>query len=117
MTVKSDPWPEQNFYFRSDHLNLARVGVPALFMIPGIDHKQFGADWGMQQIQKYLQQHYHQVSDEYSDAWNLDGIMDYLQITFDIGYTLANSDKFPNWVKNDDFRLIRDASRAELKGE
>ena len=117
MYVQDDLWPEENYYFRSDHINLARVGVPALYMSPGVDDKQFGKDWGMQLMQDYTEQHYHQVSDEYTPVWNLDRIMDYLQISFDVGYTLANSSKFPNWKKNDDFRPVRDASMAESNDE
>ena len=116
-TIRGDLRPEENIYFRSDHICLARVGVPSLFAKTGVIHEQFGEEWGLQQVKKFEEHDYHQVTDEYSDTWDLAGIMDHLQLTFDIGYTLANSDKFPNWSKDDDFRVIRDASRAELKGD
>ena len=59
----------------------------------------------------------HKVSDEYSEELNVDGIMQYLQVVFDIGYTLANSSKYPNWNKEDEFRPIRDASRSKARME
>jgi Zn-dependent M28 family amino/carboxypeptidase len=117
MTIRGDQWPEENIYFRSDHINLASRGLPALFMDTGIDSRSHGEDWGMAFVNSFIEEKYHQVTDEYSDTLEIGGILQYLQVTFDIGLTLANSRKFPNWVKNDDFRPIRDASREEAKSQ
>ena len=35
MKAIDDIWPEENFYFRSDHYNFARKGVPILFFFNG----------------------------------------------------------------------------------
>lgn len=35
MTAIDDLWPDENFYFRSDHFNFARNGVPVLFFFNG----------------------------------------------------------------------------------
>lgn len=117
MTIRGDLWPEENIYFRSDHINLASKGLPALFMDVGVDSRSHGEDWGMAFADSFLEEKYHQVTDEYSDTLDIGGILQYLQVTFDIGLTLANSTKFPNWVKGDDYRPIRDASREEAKSQ
>jgi len=36
MVAIDDRWPEERFYFRSDHYNFARKGVPALFFFNGV---------------------------------------------------------------------------------
>ena len=47
----------------------------------------------------------------FDDTWEMAGIMNYLRISFDIGYTLSNQTRWPNWAKDDEFRPVRDASR------
>ena len=71
----------------------------------------------MEHHKTFMDSTYHKLSDEYSEDLNLDGIMQYLQVVFDVGYTLANSSKFPNWKKEDEFRSIRDESRNEVRME
>lgn len=36
LTVAEDIWPEENFFFRSDHFNFARKEIPALFFFAGV---------------------------------------------------------------------------------
>ena len=115
--IQEDPWPEQRYYYRSDNISLARKGLPSISMDNGIDNREHGMEWGMKNHKAFVDSNYHKVSDEYSEDLNLDGIMQYLQVVFDIGYTLANSSKFPNWKKQDEFRSIRDASRSEVRME
>ena len=117
MYILDDPWPEQRFYYRSDHISLAKKGLPSMAMDNGLDSKEHGIDWGMEYHKTFMDSTYHKLSDEYSEDLNLDGIMQYLQVVFDIGYTLANSSKFPNWKKEDEFRSIRDESRSEVRME
>lgn len=103
-----DRHPEQRIYFRSDHINLARKGLPATFMDMGVDSREHGQEWGIAYDDGINKRYYHKVSDEYSDTLNVDGIMQFLQVMFDMGYSLANSDKFPNWSIDDEFRPLRD---------
>jgi hypothetical protein len=35
LTVAPDPWPEERFFFRSDHYSFAARGIPALFFFAG----------------------------------------------------------------------------------
>ena len=108
MHLIADMHPEQRIYFRSDHISLANKGLPATFMDIGVDSRAHGIEWGTSFQDAIVKRYYHKVSDEYSDTLNVDGIMQFLQVTFDIGYTLANSNNFPNWIIDDDFRPLRD---------
>lgn len=108
MYLISDRHPEQRIYFRSDHISLANKGLPATFMDIGVDSREHGQEWGIAFEDDIVKTYYHKVSDEYSDTLNVDGIMQFLQVMFDMGYSLANSDKFPNWSIDDDFRPLRD---------
>ncbi|MCH7573847.1 MAG: M28 family peptidase [Candidatus Marinimicrobia bacterium] len=114
MYVKEDPWPEQNFYYRSDHINFARKGLPALDLGTGIDHVTLGEDSTNARMQQWMATRYHRPTDELDDTWDLAGIMNYLKISFDVGYTLSNDSKWPNWYKDDEFRALRDSTRANV---
>lgn len=113
MEAVPDPQPEQNFYLRSDHINFARAGVPALDLSLGIDSRAHGVDWGRARVKEFLDSTYHTIEDEFDPAWDLSGIRDYLHIVFDVGYTIGHQTGYPNWYPGDAFRSVRDAAMEE----
>jgi Zn-dependent M28 family amino/carboxypeptidase len=106
-----EPSPEKGFYYRSDHFNLARAGVPMLYTKAGIDSPTLGADYGKKWLAEYTAKRYHQVSDEYSPDWDVSGTLQDLQLYYDVGLGIANAQRWPNWYPGVEFRAIRDASR------
>ena len=110
-TLVQEPMPEKGFYYRSDHFNMAKVGVPMLYAKAGVDSPEHGADFGRQWIEEYTADHYHQPSDEYSPDWDVRGNLMDLAIYYDVGLMLANSDRWPNWRQGTEFRAIRDQGR------
>ncbi len=106
-----EPSPEKGFYYRSDHFNLAKAGVPMLYTKAGIDSPTRGADYGKQWLAEYTAKRYHQASDEYSPDWDVSGTLQDLQLYYDMGLGIANSQRWPNWYPGVEFRAIRDASR------
>jgi len=52
--------------------------------------------------------HYHQVSDEVDPTWDLAGAAEDAQLLFEIGYQVANRDKFPTWISGSEFKSKRD---------
>ncbi len=106
-----EPSPEKGFYYRSDHFNLAKAGVPMLYTKAGIDSPTLGADYGKQWLAEYTAKRYHQVSDQYSPAWDVSGTLQDLQLYYDVGLGIANSSRWPNWYQGVEFRAIRDRSR------
>lgn len=104
-----EPNPVAGYYFRSDHFNFAKVGVPALYFGTGIDHVEKGKEYGKKLQEEYVAEFYHKPSDEYDTSrWNLDGAVDDVQVLYNVGKSLANSDKWPNWKAGSEFKAVRD---------
>ncbi|MFC1539783.1 M28 family metallopeptidase, partial [Candidatus Latescibacterota bacterium] len=108
-TVRPDPEPEKGYFYRSDHFNFAKQGVPALFPDAGIDHREHGAEWALKQRDDYVANRYHKPSDEYDPNWDLSGMVEDLKLLFKVGYRLANESTFPNWREGVEFKAKRDA--------
>lgn len=107
--LRPDPEPEKGFYYRSDHFELAKVGVPALYADAGIDHVERGEAYALEQRDRYTTERYHKPADEFDPAWDLTGAVDDLQLLFQVGYRLANETRFPNWRDGTEFKATRDA--------
>lgn len=107
--VRPDPEPQAGYYYRSDHFNFAKVGVPALFPGAGVDHVEHGEEWGKRKRDEYTALHYHKVSDEYRPDWDLAGAIDDVRLYFEVGYRIANETTFPNWNEGTEFKATRDA--------
>ena len=108
-----EPTPERGYYYRSDHFNFARVGVPALYAESGEDNIERGREWGRQQAEDYVTNRYHAPSDEYDPEWDFSGAAQDVLLYFNIASRLAGEDTFPNWFEGNEFRAVRDASRAD----
>jgi Zn-dependent M28 family amino/carboxypeptidase len=92
-----DTAPEQGFYFRSDHYEFARLGVPSIETSPGIDYVGKPADFGIQKRTEYISHDYHQPSDVIKPDWDLSGAVEDLQILLDVGFHVAQQDSRPAW--------------------
>ncbi|MDH5598887.1 MAG: M28 family metallopeptidase, partial [Cyclobacteriaceae bacterium] len=106
--ITPDPHPEAGGFFRSDHFNFASIGIPALYGKGATDSREHGKEWGEEKYGEYTREHYHKPSDEYSDDMNLGGIILDAQVLFEIGYKLANEEKFPTWKDSSEFKAIRE---------
>ena len=110
--LRPDPEPEKGFYYRSDHFNFAKVGVPALNPEPGIDFVGRPAGYGQQKRQEYTSDAYHQPSDEVKDWWDLSGAAEDGTLLLAVGYRVANADRYPEWSPGTEFRAVRDKMLA-----
>ena len=105
--VAPDQFPSRGSFYRSDQFSFARIGVPAVYLDPGMDFVDRPAGWGKAQINHFTDVNYHQPSDEYDDSWNFDGaVMDAL-LGFWTGLTIANADEMPTWNEGDEFEATR----------
>ncbi len=111
-----DPRPEAGSFFRSDHFPFAKRGVPAISWRAGIDLVEGGLERGKALSDDYTAKRYHQQDDEWSPDWNLTGLVQDARLLHRLGRTLANSNAWPNWSADSEFRDERDASAAE-RGE
>jgi Zn-dependent M28 family amino/carboxypeptidase len=105
--VKPDAEPEKGFYYRSDHFNFAKVGVPSLDPGSGIEYVGRPAGWGIEKRRDYTVNHYHKPSDEVRPDWDLSGAVQDLDLLFSVGYRVANGDHYPTWDAGSEFRAKR----------
>ncbi|HXB95526.1 MAG TPA: M28 family metallopeptidase [Puia sp.] len=111
--VAPEDHPEAGHYFRSDHFNFARAGVPSLTADGGVDDVAKGVVYGKQKHDDYTANRYHQPSDQYDSTWNLDGGMQDIQLDYVIGRKLAFSHDWPQWKTGSEFKADRDKTSAE----
>lgn len=80
LTAVDDPWPDQRFFFRSDHYNFASAGVPAIFLFAG------------------THEDYHMPSDEV-DLIDADKIARIARLAFRLGLDVATDPNAPEWTR------------------
>ena len=107
-TVRPDAEPEKGFYYRSDHFEFAKVGLPALDSGPGIDFVGKPPGWGMQMREKFTKEDYHKPSDKVKADWDLSGAVRDLQLLSEVGYRIANANHYPAWNPGTEFKARRD---------
>ena len=107
-----EPTPEKGYYYRSDHFSFAKHGLPMLYFEGGEDLVKGGTAAGMAAAEDYTEHRYHGPKDEYDPNWDWTGVAADLKLYYDVGRALANTTDWPNWVDGDEFRAIRDKSRA-----
>ncbi len=93
--VTGDTDPEEGFYFRSDHLEFAKGGVPSLETSPGIDYVGKPQSYGDEKRNEYIRNDYHKVTDQPKPDWDLTGAVEDLQVIFEAGYRIAEGDTRP----------------------
>jgi hypothetical protein len=83
-----------------------------LYTKAGIDSPTKGSDWGKRWVDDYIAKRYHKPSDEYDPSWDVSGTLMDLAVFHDVGLSVANSERWPNWQPTSEFRAIREKSRA-----
>jgi Zn-dependent M28 family amino/carboxypeptidase len=108
-TLRPDPEAEKGFYYRSDHFNFAKQGVPALYVDTGVEY--IGKDPGYSQKKRdeYTNVDYHAPSDQIKPDWDLSGAVEDAHLLLVVGYRVANADKLPEWKPGNEFKAKRDA--------
>ena len=106
MTPNSQP--EKGSFYRADHFEFSKLGVPSLYTGGGKDFGGKPANFGQQKKDDYTAHHYHQVSDEVDPNWDLSGAVQDIDLLFEVGYQVANGDKFPEWKPGTEFKAKRD---------
>jgi Zn-dependent M28 family amino/carboxypeptidase len=113
-TVLPDQEPEKGEYYRSDHFEFAKVGVPAVSYGGGYDYIGRPRDWGIKKHDDYTAHDYHKPSDMVKPDWNLSGAVDDLRLMLELGYTVAQSGEYPQWKSGSEFKVRRDAMMKPL---
>lgn len=105
--VKPDQFVDKGYFYRSDQFSLAKIGVPAMYLKPGIEYVDRPPEWGREQQEHYTTVHYHQPSDEYNDSWDFEGLIEDALLGFWTGLAVANADEMPVWNEGDEFEAAR----------
>jgi Zn-dependent M28 family amino/carboxypeptidase len=108
-----DKKPGAGSYYRSDHFNFAKVGVPALDINNGVESADHESGWGEKQAKDYNDNHYHQPSDSYAPGMDANGMAQIANMLFNIGSKLGNETTFPGWKKGSEFKAARDKKMAK----
>jgi hypothetical protein len=87
--------------------------VPAVSFKSGNNLVNGGIERGRALAADYNEKRYHQPDDEYNPDWDLSGIAADAALLFAVGYSLADSNAWPNWSADSEFRQERDKSGAE----
>jgi Zn-dependent M28 family amino/carboxypeptidase len=107
--LRPDPEPEKGSYYRSDHFNFAKQGVPAFNPGIGIDFIGKPAGFGKEKLDQFTANDYHKPSDQIKPDWDLNGGVEDLRLFLTIGYRVAQAEKFPEWRAGNEFRATREA--------
>jgi len=107
--VVADPEPEKGFFYRSDHFEFAKQGVPALYTDTGIEYIGQPEGYGARKREEYTANDYHKPSDEVKTDWDLSGAVEDVQLLFLVGLRVANTETWPEWKPGTEFKARREA--------
>ena len=107
-TAIPHPRPEKGSIYRADNFEFSRVGVPSLY-IGNAEHLMSRPPNGALRSDEFDAKDYHQPSDEVRPDWDLSGAVQDVDLLFEVGYQVANADKFPEWKAGNEFKPKRDA--------
>lgn len=99
LTVTGDTRPSAGSFYRSDQVNFAKAGIPALFLNPGSRYLE-PLDFDPAE---YQDSHYHQVSDEITPQWNLAGLERDMRLVYETALGVANDPEMPRWAAGNEF--------------
>jgi Zn-dependent M28 family amino/carboxypeptidase len=107
LAIRPDAQPEAGHYYRSDHFSLARVGIPSFSISEGMKFKGHDEAWGRAQAKDYVENHYHQPSDEYRPEMDFTGLAKVAQFGYDLGLQAASQPALIQWQAGDEFEAAR----------
>ncbi len=106
--LRAEKNPSGGTYYRSDHFNFAKIGVPALYTNSGTDLWNGGTEAGDARNKEYEENKYHAPADNYSPDWDISGIIEDIQLLYEVGDKLSKEDTFPKWKGGSEFKEIRE---------
>jgi len=109
-TLIPDRKPEAGRFYRSDHFNFAKAGVPALYVKSGTTLRDAPDGAGKARLDEYEAKRYHKPGDEYSGDWDVGGSVEDLRLLFEVGARVASETTWPAWREGNEFAPVREKS-------
>jgi Zn-dependent M28 family amino/carboxypeptidase len=103
-TIAGDPRPAAGIYYRSDHFAFANIGIPALYAKSGTTPVDAATKTLRTELKDSLSKCYHNLCDEYNEAWDMSGAVEDIQAFYEIGYELSKENVWPKWSKTSEFK-------------
>jgi Zn-dependent M28 family amino/carboxypeptidase len=116
-TLAPDRRSEAGYFYRSDHFNFAKAGVPALYVKSGTELRDQPTGSGLQRYDEFYALRYHKPADEYQESWDVSGSIEDLRLLFEVGARVANGKRWPEWYEGNEFKAARDASAGARGGK
>ncbi len=113
-TTRGEQDVKAGWFYRSDQISFARIGVPAIWFKSGVDFIGREAGWGEQQYADWITYRYHTPGDEVEDSWNLDGLAEDARLGFRLAAAIATAEVTPTWYPGDEFEALRKAALDAL---
>lgn len=107
--IVPDTEPENGYFYRADHFEFAKQGVPAFFSASGIQYIGQPAEWGIERRDRYTAEDYHKPSDVVKDGWDLSGAAADARLMFELGVELGSGGAWPTWKDGTEFKAKRQA--------
>jgi Zn-dependent M28 family amino/carboxypeptidase len=111
-TLVPESDPEKGHFFRSDHFEFAKVGVPSFYTNPGLDIEGKPEGYGRMRRDEYVTNDYHKVTDEIKPWWDLRGAARDADLLFQMGLEVSAAGPWPEWKPGSEFKARRDALMA-----
>lgn len=103
LAIRPDSRPEAGHYYRSDHFSLSRVGIPAFSINEGMKYQGHDTAWGQAQAKEFVEQRYHQPTDEYKPEMDFRGDAMMAEFGYALGKKAASANAAPAWLPGDEF--------------
>jgi len=103
-----DSRPDKGKIYRADNFEFSKAGLPSLYIGKG-EHLLSRPETAPLRSDEFDSTDYHQVTDEVHPDWDLSGAVQDVQLVFEVGYEVANGDKFPEWKPGSEFKAKRDS--------
>jgi Zn-dependent M28 family amino/carboxypeptidase len=107
--------PEKGSFYRSDHFEFSKAGVPSFYTKVGTDIVGRPPGYGRQRRDEYVADDYHKVTDVIKPWWDLRGAAQDAHLFYEMGLALADGDSWPAWKAGSEFKATRDAMMAQAR--
>ncbi len=106
--IAPDPEPEKGYFFRSDHFNFAKIGIPALYGEGNLESADGDKETIREKSEAYRRERYHLPSDNYlGESQNVQGMLQDAELFLNVATDLANSNEWPAWREGSEFKAAR----------